>query len=111
MSTVNTTGIDRAALLAALYDRAQPQGTGFLHFNPAPMTLEEAQQLLDENTQEWPRNSGKQVCYFDYLKGRVMKIDVLREELDPRLYDRDNGQGAVQGVVNQLMEKLTAPTQ
>lgn len=32
--------------------------------------------------------------YIDYLKGRVMKIDVAKNPLDACLYDRDNGQGA-----------------
>lgn len=104
--TVDTTGIDRAALLAALYNQAKTQGMGFLQYDPTPMTTEEASRLLETCTTEY---RGIKECYFDYLKGRVMKIDVLPDMLDPRLYDRDNGQGAVAGVVDGLMKKLTAP--
>ena len=53
------------------------------------MTEAEAQELLD---------SGQ--TYFDYLKGRVMKIDLSGDsELDPRLYDRDNGAGAAERAI------------
>lgn len=47
------------------------------------MSTDEAQELLD---------SGQ--TYFDYLKGRVMKVDLSGDKLNPFLYDRDNGQGA-----------------
>ena len=56
---------------------------GFIHYTPNEMTVKEAQELLDNGDG----------C-FDYLKGRVMKIDLSSGELDPRLYDRDNGDGA-----------------
>ena len=75
-------GLNKAEVLAALYNASTPQGMGFLQYDPAPMTVDEATSLLEQRT------------YFDYLKGRVMKIDLGGEELDPRLYDRDNGNGA-----------------
>ena len=40
--------------------------------------------------------------YFDYLEGRVMKIDLSGDTVDPRGYDRDNGQGAVQKVITAI---------
>lgn len=67
---------DKAEVLAKLYNASQPLGMGIFHFDSSDMTIERARELLD---------SGR--TYFDYLKGRVMKID-------PYLYDRDNGQGA-----------------
>jgi hypothetical protein len=75
-------GLNHADVLAALYNASKPQGLGMLHFDPKPMERAEAAELLD------------QTRYFDYLKGRVMKVFVDGDELDPRLYDRDNGQGA-----------------
>jgi hypothetical protein len=84
---ISLEGLDKAAVLAALYNASQPLGMGFLHFDPAPMTIGEAQSLLEQHT------------YFDYLKGRVMKIDLSGNELDPWLYDRDNGPGAAASVI------------
>jgi hypothetical protein len=102
VTTVDTTGIDRANLLAALYNRAQPQGLGFLNYTPEPMSREEAERLIEENKREWPPNTGRFQAYFDYLKGRVIKTDVLQFQIDPWLFDRDNGEGALQAVVDRL---------
>jgi len=93
---ISTAGIDKGKLLAALYNASKPQGMGFMHYNPEPMTAEEARALLADNT------------YFDYLKGRVMKVRIEGDELNPRLYDRDNGQGAAAYVIEQLRAKSQA---
>ena len=92
MDKISLKGLNKGAVLAALYNNSRPLGLGFLHFDPKPMTTEEAASLLEETT------------YFDYLKGRVMKVDLSEDELDPRLYDRDNGQGAAQSVINSLIK-------
>ncbi len=99
---VDTTGIDRAALLAALYNRAQPLGLGFLHYDPTPMTTETAAKLIEETKQEWPPGSGEFQAFFDYLKGRVVKTDVLQDRIDSYLFDRDNGEGALAAAVEGL---------
>ncbi len=80
-------GLNKADVLAALYNASKPQGMGFMHYNPKPMTRGEAEALLEQTT------------YFDYLQGRVMKVDLSGDALDPRLYDRDNGQGAAQKAI------------
>ena len=88
---VNTKGLRKSAVLAALYNASKPQGLGFLHFDPAPMTEEEAKELLQTST------------YFDYIKGRIMKVDLSNDDgFEEWLYDRDNGNGAAQRVINQL---------
>ncbi|MDD4476620.1 MAG: hypothetical protein PHY40_00480 [Patescibacteria group bacterium] len=83
--------MNKAKVLAALYNNSKPQGMGFLHFDAQPMTEEEAQALLD---------SGQ--TYFDYLKGRVMKIDLSGDELETWLYNRDNGENAAETVLENL---------
>lgn len=87
---IDLTGLNKAEVLAALYNASRPQGMGFLQYDPTPMATEEANQLLQGRTR------------FDYLKGRVMKIDLGGEELDPRLYNRDNGEGAAERVISAL---------
>lgn len=79
---INISNKSKAKVLAALYNASKPQGLGMLHYTPNKMSEQEAEELLKENT------------YFDYLKGRVMKINLSGDNLDPRLYDRDNGNGA-----------------
>ena len=90
MHLLNITGIDKADLLAALYNNSRTQGLGFLSAKPGNMTRDEAAELLKET----PR--------FDYLHGRVMKVNLSKDEFDPWLYDRDLGQGAAQRVVEAL---------
>ena len=88
---VNTEGLKPAKVLAALYDNARAQGMGLLHYTPKPMDESEAEKLLSEGT------------YFDYVHGRVLKVN-LRDPngLGARLYDRDNGHGAAQRVIDKL---------
>ena len=87
---ISLKGLDKAAVLSALYNASHDQGLGFLEYDPAPMTAEEAQRLLDEDTD------------FDYLKGRVMKVNLGGNELDPYFYDRDNGDGAAAKIIDAL---------
>lgn len=90
MATISLKGLNKAEVLAALYNASKPQGMGFLHYDPTPMKTEEAESLLRRQTD------------FDYLKGRVMKIDLSGEELDSWLYDRDNGEGAAAAAIASL---------
>ena len=89
---IDISKMNKADVLAALYDRAQTQGLGLLHYTPENLAKEEAEALLEMGT------------YFDYLKGRVMKVELSGDELDPSLYDRDNGQGAAEAALSHLIE-------
>lgn len=92
MSMVSTKGLTPAAVLAALYNASKPQGMGFLQYNPTPMSEQEAAGLLEKTR------------YFDYLMGRVMKVSIPEAggDLEPRLYDRDNGDGAAHRAIEAL---------
>lgn len=88
---VSIEGLSKAAVLAALYNGSKPQGFGFFHYDPEPMT-----EAVAENT---IANQGMQ---FDYLKGRVMKIDIGGNELNTWGYNRDNGENAAEDIINLL---------
>lgn len=87
---VSIAGLDKADVLRVLYNRARPLGMGILHYTPEDMTAEQAHELLKAST------------YFDYVKGRVMKVRIEGNLLDPRLYDRDNGEGAANTAIQTL---------
>jgi hypothetical protein len=87
---IDIRGFNKAKVLAALYNASHPQGMGFLHFDPKDMTESEAQRIIDSCTVI----DNRPYLYFDYLMGRVMKVDLSRDFFDERLYDRDNGSGA-----------------
>jgi len=89
-------GLNKAEVLAALYNNAKVQGMGFLQADNKQMTTEEAKTILDESNDK----------YFDYLKGRVMKIRIAGDEIDTRLYNRDNGDGAAEIVIGKLQPSV-----
>lgn len=89
---MNISKYSKAEVLAALYNNSKPLGMGIIHYNPKDMTTEEAEELL------------KKYKYFDYLHGRVMKVNLSGDELETYLYNRDNGEGAAERVISELKE-------
>lgn len=88
---MDITGLNKAKVLAALYNASKPQGRGFLQYEETAMTEEQAQQILDNGQ-----------LRFDYIRGRVMKIDLAQDEVDTRLYNRDNGPNAAESAVEAI---------
>ena len=88
---VDIKGLDKARVLKALYEHSHVQGSGFLQAVPdGVVTVEHCAELLEK-------------CrYFDYLHGRVLKVDLSGAEFDERLYDRDCGAGAAQRAVDSV---------
>lgn len=41
--------------------------------------------------------------YFDYLEGRVMKVDLSKDELRTDLYNRDNGENAAENAITRAL--------
>ena len=91
MSRISIRGMDKATVLAALFNASKPQGLGFMHYAKEPMTVEKARELIDKGHTK-----------FDYLQGRVMKLDISGDDFDPWGYDHDNGQGAAQTAIDTL---------
>ena len=53
---ISIAGLNKAAVLAALFNGSRPQGLGFLQYRDSEMTAEMAQSILDSG-----------MTYFDYL--------------------------------------------
>ena len=95
---IDIKGLNKAEVLKALYDGNHIQGMGFMQAVPeGTVTVEHCQQLLDFTG--YP--------YFDYLYGRVLKVDLSKDEFDERLYDRDNGQGTAARIIRRLRNSNT----
>lgn len=91
--SVNITGLDKAAVLSALYNASHQQGMGFMHTRGgSSMSVEEARAELERTK------------HFDYLHGRVMKISLDTDDVDEWGYDRDLGQGRLAEVVSGLRQ-------
>jgi hypothetical protein len=92
---MNITGLNKAVVLAALYNSSKQQGLGALyHSGKQEMTLEEAEELISAN----PR------MYFDYIHGHILKINLSENEVHTGLYNRDNGDGKAESIIEQLRQ-------
>jgi hypothetical protein len=89
---INISKFRKAQVLAALYNNSRVQGMGVYQAKPGIMFEKEAEALLQENTT------------FDYLYGKVMKVDLSGDEFKPHSYDRDNGEGAAQRAIDSIGE-------
>lgn len=82
-TAIDISQLDKAEVLAALYNASKQQGIGFFQQHGAMnMTVDQARKELEGGND------------FDYLHGRVMKVHLGGDSFEPRLFDRDNGEGA-----------------
>lgn len=89
--TIDISKLDKAEVLAALFNNSRQQGMGLLFpSGKQNMTVKEAYEELKETKR------------FDYLRGRVLKVNLEGDSFRPGLYDRDNGQGAAQAAIANL---------
>ncbi len=88
---MNISHLSKAKVLAALYNGARAPIMGFMRFDPRPMLIEEAQDLFNKGQTK-----------FDYINGRSMKVDFIEDELNTGLYNRDNGEGAAEAIIEVL---------
>ncbi len=90
---VDIKGMSKAKVLKTLYENSYLQGLGFLQAVPdGTVTVEHCEELLKKST------------YFDYLYGKVLKVDLSGDEFDEYLYDRDCGEGAAQRAVDSIKD-------
>ncbi len=94
---MNIAGLDKAAVLAALYNGSKQQGIGFLDENGRnDITVLQARDHIEERADVF------RGMYFDYLNGRVMKIDLSYDEVSTAMYNRDNGEGSAERIIEQI---------
>ena len=92
MSMINIAGKSKVKVLQALFNASKQQGMGFIRDDGASqMTENEAKEIVDSGQMN-----------FDYLKGRVMKVDISGDEFEGRLFDGDNGQCAAQRAIDSI---------
>lgn len=93
---INIKNLPKANVLMALFNATHQQGMGFLDARGSrQMTLDDAKEILATGQ-----------TYFDYLRGRVMKVNLSGDEFDPFLFDRDNYDGSAQDAIAELRKTL-----
>ncbi len=96
--SIDISGLDKAEVLQALFNASKQQGMGFADKSGAnQMSIEDARKYTSKDNRQ----------YYDYLRGRVMKVDLGTNDLRVALYDRDNGPGAAARALKPLLDKVT----
>lgn len=89
--TIPIAGLDKAEILLNLWGASKEQGISFM--GRLDVDLETCRKALSQN------------AYVDYLGGRVIKCDFSKDTLDPWGFDRDNGEGAAERVIDKMTPK------
>ena len=97
MAIVNITGLNVRKVLVALWENSHTQGNSQLGAYSSKLTVEDAEKEITSNG-----------GWCDYVNGRVIKCNLPFDatSFNSNLYDRDNGVGAAQRVVDQLKKEL-----
>jgi len=82
--------LEKANVLAALYNAAKPAFKQMSSYDPSPMTYKEAKQLTFSHS------------HFSHIKGRILLIIFIENSFNPKLYDKNNGEGAALKVIESL---------
>lgn len=89
MSSIDIKGLDKKEILKAMWENMKP--ASFYTFqNLSPPEYAAPTHPLE---------------YLDYYRGRRIKTDFSGDALDPRLYDRDAGSGALAKIVEKIRNK------
>lgn len=78
---IDVTNCDLRQLVAKAYDLSSPQGMGFLHFKPEPLSDGDIDAILARGSECYP-------VAMDYVKGRAVKLSVRRDADKLTIYDR-----------------------
>jgi len=106
---VDIDGLPKEKILAALYNRANPQGMGILMYSPDVMDAGRAFIVINfrgddacYNAGEDPKNELRNEFYFDYLFGRAMKVDISGDCFSSKQYNECNGVDAAEKAIEGL---------
>jgi len=88
---IDITGVNLVKFVQDVYDLSRPQGFGFLHFTPEPLSDSDAQDIVASTG-----DHGRIVFSTDYVRGRACKMTAFRNgdkiEIDDSWYDHSQQQ-------------------
>lgn len=95
---LNIKGLDKAKVLQALFNNSKYQG--FNAWMEDDKAFKESKNMSEEKARTYISQGSTR---FDYLEGRVMKVDISGDTLDTWGYDRDNGEGAAKRALHSIV--------
>ena len=96
---IEITGIDLKEFAKKVYELSSPQGMGFLHFTPAPLSDERAKEIINRFV-----NDKWAALRMDYVDGRACKMVV--KKIDGKLFINDNWYDHTDEQLQELLEAL-----
>jgi hypothetical protein len=113
---VDTTGLEREAVLATLYNAASPRGMGFSHYDPRPMDIVWARRVIEERGNDLrhvlhklaPERFGipepRTTLVFDYVYGRPLKVRLTDPNVEVTYFDEIHAEGLAGTVIGILRD-------
>ena len=87
---IEVTNTNLRLLVQTAYDLSKPQGMGHLHYQPGPLSDEDADMLLECKGTSIGTPSYNVVVSMDYVRGRSVKMSVFKVGEHPnKLFIRD----------------------
>lgn len=78
---IDVTNCDIRKLVQEAYMLSKPQGMGFMHFKPGPLTEDEITDIIQ-------CSSGSSIAvYMDYTNGRAVKMTVFKQGDNLSIHD------------------------
>lgn len=98
---IDITGIDLVKFAQKVYELSAPQGLGFLHYTPEPLTEEEAKKCTYLDREPPYAHGSGVVLDMDYVKGRACKMVVWQK--DGKLKIREPWYDHTDGIFKELL--------
>lgn len=100
---VNCAGLSKAKVLRHLYNNARPFGLGHLHAQTRVMTIQEAQDWLNELPEDYQS--------YDYIHGRALKVNFMDYPHVPtERFNYIYGPEAMEKLIEELRNSPDYPT-
>ncbi|MDD4830744.1 MAG: hypothetical protein WCX23_01120 [Candidatus Paceibacterota bacterium] len=113
---VKIKGLSKAKVLAALYNRARPQGMGIFMYRQDKMTEEDALFVIDSRGDDGcfrAKDPFRNEFYFDYLRGRALKVDLSGDYFCSKMYDDMNdmydNEKSAEKAISELRSRISRP--
>jgi len=88
---LDITGVDLVKFAQKVYELSMPQGLGFLHFTPEPLSEERVVELLSRFN-----DNPRMALAMDYVDGRACKMNVFKKDgklvINDSWYDHTDAQ-------------------
>lgn len=94
--SISILGLNKADVIAILFNNARVAQRD--KSDEKEMDEEEAEEVVKKQTFD------NGLIMIDFAYGRILKITIQEDKIDPFLYDRDNGQNAVENLIKRLRE-------